>query len=398
VRSRVAALAAFGAIYLAGCKGDTEPARAFVPPPGAHDSVAPQLQVLTPSSHWCSRASDLAISGRATDNIGVSRVTVRFDTAAEKEVQITAGTSVAFSAAITLPSGPMTLIVTAYDTAGNQSRYFASVRYSVSRLIAARLGLTPPNPIIVVDSDGDCRRDIAITDDYATWFPAAAWNPNQTTLVFQTGDVPGPHLYVTALDGKVTRLLPGQFDAETSPQFTLDGQWLYFSAGYEPQQVTGQGLFGVWRMHPDGSGLEEVSPRDGLTSYLSPSPSPDGTRVVLVDADGIAILDVASRTIRPLGFRGKVPRWSPAGDKIAFIDLEPRNDGLGVVTIVNTDGTGRRAISAAGVAYTTSLSWSHDGTSVLVANFTSARLEAINVATGAIAPIGNSASLFGAEW
>jgi hypothetical protein len=395
IRPPLSIFAALAFICIIGCRHGTEPS------PPAPDTIAPQIDIATPGNPACTRTPSVVLDGKASDNIGVRRITFRFDSAAENDVPITPGAVVSFNTTMTPPAGLSKLTVTAYDASGNSTRVVSSVRYSVSRLIAARQGLRPPSPIVVIDSDGDCRRQVGTAFDFPVDWPAGAWDPTQTRLVFQTGDSlqPFTHLYMTALDGKGARLLSeGRFVSEDSPQFTADGQWIYFSAGNIPPGAGGI-VYAVWRIHPDGSGLQQVtSTGDANASYKSPSPSPDGSRAVIIAGSGLQILDVATRRLTPLGVVGQSPRWSPTGSSIAFIDQGPRNDGLGVVTVINSDGSGKRAISPDGVAYTVRVSWARDGLSVLVQNYTSGRLEVIGVMTTTVTAIPNSTSLFGAEW
>lgn len=381
---------------LAACHSAAE----SVAPPPPRDVIAPDVRLASPQSVSCTRTSSVSLTGTAVDNVGVTRITYRFDSSAETDVPVLAGSAIAFDTKITLPQGQSVLTVTAYDAAGNSARATATVRYSVSRLIAARDGMTPPNAIVVVDSSGDCRRQVATATDYTYDWPAYAWNATQTRLVFENSSplVVEKHLYITGLDGEVAELVPGSlFEAEQWPQFTSDGQWVYFAVG----SWTPEGAFpyAIWRIHPDGTSLQRMTPPgSGSASFTSPSPSPDGSRIVMITGTGIQIFNVATQSWTPLGVTGQSPRWSPTGNLIAFIDLSSRNDGLGVVAVVSTDGSGKRVISPNGVAYDRSVSWSRDGSSVLVQNYTSKRLEFINVTTTAVLGVPNTGSLFAPEW
>ena len=59
---------------------------------------------------------------------------------------------------------------------------------------------------------------------------------------------------------------------------------------------------------------------------------------------------------------------------------------------------GRRVVSPTGSVYTVGLAWSRDGTMILARNFGAQRFETINVATGVVAPIANTSTLFGPGW
>ena len=370
-------------------------------PPPRVDMVAPRVTLSAPASAACTRVPSVLLSGTASDDDRVARVTYRLNDGAENEMSIAVGATVTFSATISVPPGSTTITITAYDAAGNTATAHAMMRYSVSRLIAAHVGVGVPSALVVMDTEGDCRRDIDVGATNNGW-ESPTWDPTQAILAFQRGV--DPNLFLTGLTGNVVRLLPtSQFDAETSPQFTFDGQWIYFAAGRR-SLLTGATPEALWRVRSDGQDLQQISPDvDPYSNYDSPSPSPDGTRVVFVSngypyTPRIQMLDVPSRVVTSLNLIGVSPRWSPTGNAIAFLDPAGRNDGLSVVVLVDPSGGGRRVITPSGSLYNSGLSWSRDGTTLLAHNFGLDRLEAINVMTGAVAPVPNSSKLFDAAW
>jgi hypothetical protein len=148
----------------------------------------------------------------------------------------------------------------------------------------------------------------------------------------------------------------------TSFRVTPDGEsafvaatcdYAYGSVAYEIDLASGKRT----RLSPDAA--TESAPCEGVRDY-DPSPSPDGTRVVLKDgpyegtyAGPLTVVDVATRKRTPLGVQGAFPVWSPAGDLIAY----SVNDQ---VFVVKPDGTGARAVTP-GARYAPVVSWSPDG-------------------------------------
>lgn len=105
------------------------------------DTTAPAVRIDTPVNNSLTAAGNVTVTGVATDDAGVSRVSYRVNGGAETDVPITAGASVAFSFAVALASGDNTVQVLAYDLAGNTSS--ASVGTSLDNTAPA-VTLTAP--------------------------------------------------------------------------------------------------------------------------------------------------------------------------------------------------------------------------------------------------------------
>jgi TolB protein len=80
----------------------------------------------------------------------------------------------------------------------------------------------------------------------------------------------------------------------------------------------------LWRQRTDSAVAEQLT--DDRGSDYQPDCSPDGRSVVFVRYDGrsmeLMLLDLASRAVRALTTAGAVnvePRWSPGGDRLAFV-------------------------------------------------------------------------------
>src|SRR5262245_17987413 len=83
----------------------------------------------------------------------------------------------------------------------------------------------------------------------------------------------------------------------------------------------------LWQQRTDSTVAEQLTDDRG-TDY-QPDVSPDGRGVVFVRYDGksmeLMALDLASRAVRALTTGGAVnvePRWSPQGDRLAFVSTE----------------------------------------------------------------------------
>jgi Tol biopolymer transport system component len=107
----------------------------------------------------------------------------------------------------------------------------------------------------------------------------------------------------------------------------------------------------------------------------------------------IRVLDVATRAITPLDLIGVSARWSPTGDRIAYVA-----DEEGQVLLVDPDGSNPRVISAPGRKYIAGLDWSSDGRWIVVRSGEFPRVELIRVDTGETLPLPFSAMVEQPAW
>ena len=222
-----------------------------------------------------------------------------------------------------------------------------------------------------------------------------AWSPGGSELVFAVPDDGGVcTLQVFDLAGDSRALAPSDMAPEQEhPRFSRDGEWVYFSTA--PPSGGGS----ISRVHPDGTGLEQVV-SVAVPGSTEPDPSPDGQRLAyvqpLLDGSGdLLVRDLPTTTDHALG-KGFLPRWSPDGEWIAY-----RSGGLesetGPIRLVRPDGTQDHQVSAAGRLYTSAgLDWSPDS-QWLIARADD-RLELIQIATALTLPLGYSRSLDWAAW
>jgi WD40 repeat protein len=191
--------------------------------------------------------------------------------------------------------------------------------------------------------------------------------------------------------------------SEYSPRFSHDGSYIYF-AGNDSLTT----CYGVWRIHPDGTGLEHVVADTldcGRYAYLSgpapnysSSPSPDGTRLVYVGGKNIPyvggilrVRTLATGADTSLDVVGDFPRWSPTGEWIAY-------DSLGTLMLIHPDGTGHQALlSDSEFEFSPAIAWSPDG-QWLVYRSILQRLTLLQVATGLKLPLATTIDLTEPIW
>jgi len=179
-------------------------------------------------------------------------------------------------------------------------------------------------------------------------------------------------LYVANADGSDEKAITQPGSLNYNPAWSLKGDWIAFTSERE-------GSADIFRMHPDGSGVERLSDSPAFDDQAAFSP--DEKQIVFVSTReaGFAnlwILNVATHAARQLtsGHGGDFrPAWSPDGKWIAFSsdrdsDLPPakgRWERLQVVDvyIVHPDGSGLKRISQHG-GFCGSPKWAADSKSV----------------------------------
>jgi Tol biopolymer transport system component len=203
-------------------------------------------------------------------------------------------------------------------------------------------------------------------------FQASAQSSGKHRILFNRFRVPEVALFVADSAGKNERALPHS-ESEYSPTFSPDRKWIVFTSERAGQSD-------IYRMHPDGSGREQLT--DDPAFDDQGALSPDGKQLAFISTRGegfanLWLLDIASHKCQSLtrslsgNFR---PNWSPDGRWIAFSSDRDANPGKfpgqwehlqsSGIYVIHPDGTGlRRLTKAGGVAG--SPTWSADGKRVL---------------------------------
>ena len=146
------------------------------------------------------------------------------------------------------------------------------------------------------------------------------------------------------------------FTRAHSPRFSADGTDLYFWG----RDDTGEG---IWRAPTWGGSAPELlvpdAPQDAHVAA-------DGSRLAYAAGGGIVVQDVGTGAVEPLGVSGGLPRISPDGRHIAFIDP------AGALALLALGSGTVRTVPLAGVTYT--LDWSPLGAWLLVGGSTAVQL------------------------
>jgi Tol biopolymer transport system component len=194
-------------------------------------------------------------------------------------------------------------------------------------------------------------------------------------------------LYVANADGSgERRLLPDSNGLDYDAAFTPDGQWIVFTS---ERDAEGTGQADIYRVRPDGTGLERLTRDTSMEDAAAVSP--DGRYLAYVSTKGgartanIWVMDLKTKKARNLTGDGKKappvtmngyfrPSWSPDGKWIAFSsDRGERwigaETGAGAghshptsLYVIRADGTGMRRLTSTtpDTAFGTP-KWSPDG-------------------------------------
>jgi Tol biopolymer transport system component len=261
-------------------------------------------------------------------------------------------------------------------------------------------GFTGDMELYTANLDGTGMRLLATASAGRGYFGEmpAAWSADGQSLVYH--DSRSDHnrlLYsVNAAGGPRVLLIaaPDGISSQAWPQRSRDGQWIYFN-GIGTWQGTYVGNQ-IFRVHADGTGMERLDTGGGFVFAGYPSPSPDGTRVAFISgrdisSGGLHVLNLATGANTGLGIGAATPRWSPAGDLIAYVSIPPGIGyldnhsiaGYGELRVVRPDGTGDRRVTATAGLYLPGIDWSPDGKYLIATSQQSGDLVIVDVATGA---------------
>jgi Tol biopolymer transport system component len=184
------------------------------------------------------------------------------------------------------------------------------------------------------------------------------WSPDGSEVVFQRSDASGQDLWrVDADGGNPENLTETPGVQESGAEFSPDGtRIVYVGTGPKPC-CDPEYNNDIWVMNADGSDQTQLTKTDFPRQNLSPTWSPDGTKIAFSTvasedgSDGFHTMDAdGNNQVRPLPGGSPVPAlnlsWSPDGTRIVF---QPLSGGL---QTMNPDGTGiSPLVSNTGAAY-----------------------------------------------
>jgi hypothetical protein len=206
-------------------------------------------------------------------------------------------------------------------------------------------------------------------------------SPDGGTVAF----IENSKVRLVSASGGIPSDLASGATSQYGPQFSADGQWIYFTRGTFGNQNT------FWRIRPNGSGLAQVSEQRswGIEAMASPSPIDDRvayqTNDVTNSPVGFTIRTISQTTgaIRRVDVPGSSPRWAPGGDRIAYLGVD------GQLAFMAPDGAKLGKLGT-GLSVEPGFSWSPTGEWMLVVDRNSGyspNLLLVESATGRAIPL-----------
>jgi Tol biopolymer transport system component len=230
-----------------------------------------------------------------------------------------------------------------------------------------------------------------------------SWAPQGGDLAY----LDGSRLMLRKASGETRVVVSGGEPVHVgfTPQWSPDGAWIYFSRGWQGNQLTS------WRVRPDGTGLQQVSPLEDWGMETMPSPDPTGDRVAYqTNRVTNSPIEFTLRTRRlstgavsAIDVPGQFPHWSPTGEWIAYILNDPYNP---LLRLVRPDGSGGHLIGGgSGIGAHPAFSWSADGQWLVISGNLprpgdpfAVGLSLVNVATGEVLPLRFGPSVVQPSW
>lgn len=185
----------------------------------------------------------------------------------------------------------------------------------------------PGRRVYVVPSSGGSPH--IVTENPDSYFHS--WSPDGKTILFTRPSHGSGNIYAISVGGGSETALTTGMGISDDPDYSADGKWIYFNS----DRAGGMQIF---RMKPDGSGVEQVT-FDQRKNW-TPHPSPDGKSILILSYDPsvtghpadkdvmLRILNVGDGKLRDLveivggGGSDNVPNWAPDGGHFAFVSYQ----------------------------------------------------------------------------
>lgn len=202
-------------------------------------------------------------------------------------------------------------------------------------------GISPDGRLLVVSDKTETGKSCIYTLPFGGGAPKRVtaevpsywhgWSPDGATLTYTAKRGPTFQIFTCPVAGGPETQLTETFDHCDGPDYTPDGEWIWFNGERE-------GSVQLWRVRPDGSDLQ-VMTNDERVNWF-PHPSPDGRLVVYLAYESGTPGHPADRTVQLrampaeggapkvlLEFNGgqgtiNVPSWSPDSRRFAFVRYE----------------------------------------------------------------------------
>ena len=175
--------------------------------------------------------------------------------------------------------------------------------------------------IVIADQNGDKRR-ISVLSKYRGALDGTGFSPDGKRIIFErinhgrSRPKGGHAIFVVNVDGSgMARVTPWKLAGGDDPDWSPDGRWILFRSNVEAKKQSQ-----LYLIHPDGSGLKQLTHHKEGTIVTSSSFSPDG-RLIVYGTSGLGgnadlfVMRVNGRGARALTrtrLWDSAPDWGPA--------------------------------------------------------------------------------------
>jgi Tol biopolymer transport system component len=317
-----------------------------------------------------------------------------------------------------LPTATVTNLVDAAVAVGTGNRVSATNAFGRSRIRFAGAGtsdsvfvsVVPQGTIAVTMSDypgievvgldgSDARPLSRFASELFLFATFPDWAPDGSVMALEMLSNAGESGVVTMDSlGAYRFVVPRSYPNFIGPpHYTADGQWVYYS-----RSASLDGPEELWRVHPDGSGVEKVfTPAPGGTDWIDPRLAPDGHSLFVNAFDGTSFF--SARLDPVTGYATRFPDGYINPTFSAAANLVVIETRLGQLALVKPDGTQFHVLTVPlsesdGDGHQGYPSWSPDGKWLVAHDETLGRPVVVRVSDGAIVPILPGQSTGAAAW
>ena len=216
------------------------------------------------------------------------------------------------------------------------------------------------------------------------------WDPSGTRIVFDQGDPPS-RLQTVDTSGNVQQVDTSSVvngSDEFLPAYSHDGKWIYFTLYSNTDQDRT-----IWRIAADGSSPPTTVGTGSIGGFW-PTPSPDGTTLMITNGAQMYSVDLSSAAITALSVYGTSPAWSPQGNLIAYNNNQPT---AGSIEVVQPDGSANRVVTGS-LMYAAGEDWSPDGQWLVAYDFSKRWIDLINASSGLTLPLHFTTNMGAPTW
>jgi TolB protein len=173
--------------------------------------------------------------------------------------------------------------------------------------------------IVIRDLSGRNRQVVLRSRPFAGDNVEMAASPDGTQIAFRRQNSPlvkpanGIAIFVLRIDGThLRRITPWSLRAGDHPDWSPDGRWILFRSNDDGDFLNSQ----LYVIHPDGSGLRQITHVRATTTLLSSSFSPNGRRIVYSRAGRAGQPDIFTMNVdgNDVHRVTRTPLWESAPD------------------------------------------------------------------------------------